>query len=216
MVALTAIDVLLEPDERTRARAMALNAALRGGLPSGFALDETHRPHVTLLQRYVRRDDLEGVFLAVQEVVAARDVAALRLHATAIVGAEFGTSPGTTLASVVIEPTTALRALHEALVVALAPLAASGGSAPAFFTLAGEPAVDAATIAYVEEFVPLHSAGHYSPHMTVGVGRQESVNEMAASPFDDFEFSPRAAAVYQLGDLGAARRVLRSWPLRRP
>ena len=105
VVVLTAIDVLLEPDEATRARAMAVNAMLRGDLPSGFALDETHRPHVTVLQRYVRRDDLEGVFAAVEDVVAARDVAALRLHAISIISAEFGTSPGTTLASVVIEPT---------------------------------------------------------------------------------------------------------------
>ena len=213
MAVLTAIDVLLEPDEATRARAGAVNAMLRDDLPSGFALDETHRPHVTVLQRYVRSADLEGVFAAVEDVVAARDVAALRLHAISIISAEFGTPPGTTLASIVIEPTPALRALHEALVEALAPFTASGGTAAAFVTTAEEPVINAATTAYVEEFVPVHSAEHYSPHITVGVGKQDLVNGLEASPFDDFEFSPSAVGVYQLGDLGAARQVLRSWPL---
>ena len=84
MAFLTAIDVLLEPDEAARARVKAMNAMLRSGLPSGFALDGTHRPHLTVLQRYVRSADLEGVFTAVKDVVAARDVAALRLHAISI------------------------------------------------------------------------------------------------------------------------------------
>ena len=109
-----------------------------------------------------------------------------------------------------------MRALHEALVEALAPFAASGGTAAAFVTSADEPGINAATIAYVEEFVPVHSAEHYSPHITVGVGKQDFVKGLEASRFDDFEFSPSAVAVYQLGDLGAARQVLKSWPLRRP
>jgi hypothetical protein len=210
---LIALDVLLRPDEAARKRAEALNATLRGGLPTGFALDETHVPHVTLLQRYVRSDDLERVLAAVQRVRAAWNDRGPRLHAVALVGGEFGTPEGTLVASIAVETTPALLTLHEAVVAALTPFSQSGGTAAAFVTGAEEPEMNATTIAYVEEFVPAHSGEAYSPHMTVGVGREDVVKRLAESPFDDFSFLPSALAVYQLGDLGAARKLLGGWSL---
>lgn len=56
---LTAIDILVNPDENTLERARAVNARLRQSVPSGFELDATHLPHITILQRYVRTADLE-------------------------------------------------------------------------------------------------------------------------------------------------------------
>ncbi len=183
-------------------------------MPAGFALDETHVPHVTMLQRYVRHDDLDRVFAAVEGVIAANDVAALRLQAVAFVGGELGTPPGTALASIVIEPMPALTALHQAIVEAVGPFGRSGGTAAAFVTTADEPGVNRATIAYVEGFVPSRAGELYDPHMTVGVGRQDVVKGLEAAPFDGFEFSLGAVSVYRLGNLGAARTVLKSWPLR--
>ncbi|MFM9101715.1 MAG: hypothetical protein ACKOPS_10410 [Cyanobium sp.] len=49
----TAIDVLLEPDATMLAHAEAANARLLEVFPQGFALDEAHRPHITLLQCFV-------------------------------------------------------------------------------------------------------------------------------------------------------------------
>lgn len=211
---LTAIDVLLQPDDAALRRAKALNAMLRGDLPTGFALDETHVPHVTLLQRYVRSDHLGRVLAAVRSVLAREISGGLRLHAVGLVGGEFGTSSSTLIASIVIEPTPALRALHETIVEAVTPFSRPGGTAAAFVASAGEAEANATTIAYVEAFVPTHSGAAYSPHMTVGVGTEDAVRRLAASPFDDFELSPRALGVYQLGDLGTAQRLLGSWPLR--
>jgi hypothetical protein len=210
---LTAIDVLLQPDEAACRRAEALNAMLRDAVPAGFALDETHVPHVTVLQRYVRTGDLEQVLAVVQDAVAGEGPGVVRLHAVGLSGSEFGTPPGTLIASIVIEPTPALLALHEAMVGAVTPFAWPGGTAAAFVATRGEPEANATTVAYVEEFVPAHSGAAYSPHMTVGVGREDVVRRLQAGPFDDFEFSPAALGVYQLGDLGAARRLLGSWPL---
>jgi hypothetical protein len=213
---LTAIDVLLKPDEAARRRARALNVLLLADLPpGGFALDETHVSHVTVLQSYVRADHLERVFAAVEGALAAQDIAAPRLHAVGLSSAEFGTPAGTLVASIEIEPTPALTRFHEAIVAAVAPFTQSGGTAAAFFTIADEPDVNSTTIAYVEEFLPAHGGDRYSPHMTVGVGKEEVVRALAAGRFADFELCPGAVGIYQLGDLGAARRVLRSWPLRR-
>ena len=51
----TAIDILLEPDATMLRHAEANNARLLAVFPKGFALDATHRPHITLIQRFVRQ-----------------------------------------------------------------------------------------------------------------------------------------------------------------
>ncbi len=45
----TAIDVLLEPVATMLAHAEVTNARLLEAFPQGFALDEAHRPHITLI-----------------------------------------------------------------------------------------------------------------------------------------------------------------------
>ncbi|CAB3806381.1 hypothetical protein LMG28138_05797 [Pararobbsia alpina] len=59
-IPVTAIDILLEPDATMMKNAEAANARLRKSFPNGFALDETHQPHISCLQRYVRTADLIG------------------------------------------------------------------------------------------------------------------------------------------------------------
>jgi hypothetical protein len=50
---ITAIDVALEPDATMMDHVSADNARLLKNFPKGFALDETHHAHVTVLQRFV-------------------------------------------------------------------------------------------------------------------------------------------------------------------
>jgi hypothetical protein len=208
-----AVNVLLEPDEAASELARALNALLLRRAPMGFAFDETHLPHATLLQRYVRRADLDAVVETVGAAVAGTTSAALRLRARGLGGGEFGTPPGTVLASVEFEPQPAVRTLHDAVLRAVTPLAAGGGTAAAFFTLPGEPQPNAPTVTYVEEFVPLHSGEHYTPHLSVGVATENAVTELGDHPLVAAEVRPSAVCVAQLGNLGTARLVLRRWPL---
>ena len=62
---ITAIDIALEPDATMIRHAEAVNARLLKVFPKGFALDATHHPHITMLQRYVRTADLDKVYDAV-------------------------------------------------------------------------------------------------------------------------------------------------------
>ena len=78
---ITAIDVLLEPDATMLQHATANNARLLAVYPKGFALDATHRPHITLIQRFVRTADLDQIYAAVAKVLAAADVNAMKLEA---------------------------------------------------------------------------------------------------------------------------------------
>jgi hypothetical protein len=84
MTDLTAIDILIDPDEAMVARAEVANGKMLQSVPSGFALDEHHRPHITTLQRYVRSADLDRVFDAVQGVLESVDVGGLALTAVAL------------------------------------------------------------------------------------------------------------------------------------
>ena len=208
---LTAVNLLLAPDESICDQARALNAELRRDLGWGFAFDETHQPHITVLQRYVRRADLERALAAIGQASAGTDLDELPLRGTGLSTAEFGTPPGTVLVSLDVEPTAALRGLQETLLEAVAPFSVAGGTASAFFTIAGEPTIGSETIAYVEGFVPEHTGPRYAPHMTVGVGDERFAASLKAR-FEGLSFTACALAAYQLGDLGTARRALRSWP----
>ena len=68
--AVTAIDILLEPDEMMVKHAEAVNERLLKEFPKGFALGKTHQPHISCLQRYVRTADLDKVYEAVGKVLA--------------------------------------------------------------------------------------------------------------------------------------------------
>src|SRR5215467_10156712 len=77
----TAIDILLEPDAIMVRHAQADNARLLEVYPKGFALDEAHRPHITLLQRFVRTDDLNHVYAAAEKVLVSANVNRMQLEA---------------------------------------------------------------------------------------------------------------------------------------
>ena len=78
MTDLTAIDILIDPDEHALARARKVNARVLQSMPEGWVLDDTHQPHITTLQRYVRTADLDQVYDAVQKTVAETDIRASR------------------------------------------------------------------------------------------------------------------------------------------
>ena len=67
---LVAIDVLLKPDQRMLTAADEWNKRLREQMPQGFSLDETHRPHITLLQQYIAEKDLDAVVAVVKSLAA--------------------------------------------------------------------------------------------------------------------------------------------------
>ena len=69
---ITAIDIALEPDATMIQHAEAANVRLRKvfNLSSGLRLDATHRPHITMLQRYVRTAEIDKVYTAVGDVLA--------------------------------------------------------------------------------------------------------------------------------------------------
>src|SRR5208282_6014732 len=79
--AVTAIDILLEPDVTMLQQAQVVNDRLLKFFPKGFSLDASHRPHITLVQRFVLTENLDKVYAAVGQVFASNNVTGLKLEA---------------------------------------------------------------------------------------------------------------------------------------
>ncbi|MFD7913625.1 MULTISPECIES: hypothetical protein [unclassified Streptomyces] len=209
---LTAVDVLVDPDETTLRHAHAWNARMRESVPDGFALDASHRPHITTLQRYVRTADLDDVYDAVHRTLAATDTSALSYQAVAVKHADWGV-PGQGLAVILLRPGPQVLDFQAALLAALAPFTRSGGTAAAFVTDPGE-AISDSTLDWVDGYVPAQiGPDRYTAHITVGFATLDDLEAIEAEPFDAFAVRPAGVAVYQLGNSGAARTLLRSWPV---
>src|SRR6202012_3608618 len=206
----TAIDIAIEPDATMMQHAKADNARLLESFPKGFALDETHHPHVSILQQFVRTDDLAKVFAAANAVTAKEKPTAWTLKAFKYY---YIPSPPVGLAGIVVEPTEDLHRLQDELIKAVEPYTSKTGTPAAFFSEDGGRDIQKSLIEYVAHFTTIAAGKHFNPHVTIGVGAETYLNKMLAEPFDSFTFSATGASVYQLGTFGTARKELKALPL---
>ncbi len=206
----TAIDILLEPDATMLQHSAANNARLLKVFPKGFALDATHRPHITVVQRYVRTADLDKVYAAAGKVLAAANVNGMKLEAFKYY---YIPSKDIGLAGIVAKPTPELLKLQQEVIDAVVPFTLETGDSSAFVTTPDDPIIDPLLIEYVSTFVPKASGEHFNPHVTTGVAPKTYLDKMLAEPFEPFTFSPAGAAVYQLGQFGTAAKKLKELDL---
>jgi hypothetical protein len=212
---LTAIDVLIDPDEHAIERAREVNAVLLKSMPQGWKLDETHQPHITTLQRYVRTADLDQVYNAVEKTVADTDMSSLSYEATKITHADWG-FPGYGPTVLQVEVSPKVLDFQAKLVSAISPFVEGGGTAEAFVADPGE-VISPTIIDWVEAYVPNQIGdGKYFPHLTVGVDTFDHLKIIEAEPFDAFTVHPASVAVYHLGNNGTARKLLKAWPVTNP
>jgi hypothetical protein len=203
-----AIDVLLEPDARMLAQAEQNNARLRTAFPDSFALDDQHRPHITLLQCFVARKDLEPLYAALEKAIRAANLAGMELQA---VRYGYTPGPGMGIAGIWTAVTPQLLALQANVIAAAVPFMSPTGTIEAFTQGHGNPAFDTALIDYVAHFVRKAAGEHFEPHVSTGIATIPYLDAMMAEPFEPFRFASASAAVYQLGPFGTAARLLKRW-----
>jgi hypothetical protein len=209
--AVTAIDILLEPDATMLKNATAANERLLKSFPKGFALGKSHQPHISCLQRYVKTADLDKVYEAVGKILADEKPAIWKLNAHKyyyLPWKELG------LAGIVIEPTDDLLRYQKKLIDAVEPFTVKTGTAAAYLTTKEEPDINQPTIEYVEKFVPNETGKKFNPHVTIGLSTEEYLKKMLDEKFEAFTFSPVGVSVYHLGNFGTARKKLKGWELK--
>ncbi len=203
--AVTAIDILPDPDAVMIDHAKAANALMLADNPKGFALDSSHAPHITVVQRFVRTGDLGKVYAAVAEVSKDENPTAWELKATGYYDIPTGNMG---VAGIVVEPTADMLRFQQKLIDAIAPHTADRGADAAFVPKPEGGAMVAGLVDYVAGFVPNSSGKKYNPHVTVGVGTRAHLDTLKAAPFRSFGFKARSVSVYQLGDFGTAQKLL--------
>ncbi len=191
--------------------ATATNARLIKVFPKGFALDASHHPHISMLQRFARTADLDKVYAAAEKVLVRANVTSLKLKAFKYY---YIPDKSLGLSGIVVEPTPELIKLEQDLIAAVAPFTVKTGTSAAFVTTPEDPVINPLLIEYVEVFVPKHSGEHYMPHVTTGLAPKEYLDKMLAEPFEPFTFSPAGAAVYHLGHYGTAAKKLKTLDLK--
>lgn len=187
------VAVLLPPD--VRQRVIALNAALPPEGSHGLRLDEDHHPHITLMQSFVRAEELDAALDCVAEVLQDRRAMTLDITGSAHNG-------DTLLLTVGRNPT--LVELHEALMEALRGYERPGGTPAAF--AGGDGRVG--DIMWVASYRLKSSFHHFEPHITLGHGEQ-------APAIEPFSFEATTIAACQLGHFCTCQRILRQWELER-
>jgi hypothetical protein len=202
----TAIDIALEPDQTMLGHARSANAALLGNFPGGFSLDATHHPHISIFAGFVPSADLPKVYAVAGEVLAKEDYTAWKLTAFKYYYVPMGP---TGLGGIVVKPTPDLIRLQRELIDAVTPFTVKTATAAAFYTTPEEPDIHQSVIDYIATSMDHLSGENFSPHVTIGVGTTASLHAMLAEPFTAFTFSPASASVYQFGDFGAARKLLK-------
>jgi 2'-5' RNA ligase len=192
--------VLLLPDQAIGNRARQINDHLRQGYPQSFALNASHVPHISILHRYVSEESLPKVYAAVGQVAATHPLAGLTLTAS---GLEYSQWQGHQITSITVQKTPQLSALQNELVAALRPYEVKSGGADAFVTTASEPNIGEQTIEYVRTFAEKRTGDNFKPHITLGLSDARPADEL-----QPMQFKVDALAVYQLGNVGTARKEL--------
>jgi len=197
-----AIDIALLLPEPVNERAKAMNAALLAERPEGFRFDESHLPHSTLAQQFIRRANLPALIERVDPIL--REIQPLRLRVT-------GIGSSTTAAHFAIALTPDLHWLHRALLDAVQPFEEAIADADAFYS-GDEPTLEPARdgdVAWVSQYRSHASYGRFSPHITLGIGPPPEFRE-------PFEFTANRIALCRLGRFCACRIVLQEWRLNPP
>lgn len=207
----TAIDILLEPDATMLKHSADNNARLLKVHPTGFSLDATHTPHITMLQCFARTSDLDKLYTAASKVLASANVTAMKLEAFKYYYAPAGPEG---VAGICAKPTPEILKLQADIIAAVKSFLVETGPIGAFTAPHCDLALDAALIAYVSTFVPKMSGENFNPHVSTGVAPKAYLDQMLAEPFAPFTFSPAGAAVYQLGPFGTAAKKLKQFELK--
>jgi len=201
-----AIDILLDPDKTMLDSAKVYNDLMRNNYsgPGSFELDAIHTPHITVLQCFIKTDDLENVYKAVDKVVKSENPTNEKLTAS---GFYYIPVNGLGLAGITADTTSALLTFQAKLIEAVKPYMQVGTNA-AFVQNADGTPIAAGTADYVNGFVPDHSGSKYNPHVTIGLAKEIFLKDLLSKPFNHFTFKSASVSIYQLGDFGTARKKL--------
>jgi 2'-5' RNA ligase len=191
-----AIDVALLLPTDVEVAAANINAHLSRPL----TFDETHLPHLTVVQQFVEVSKLERAVRILGTI--AKGLQPIEINVRGIGVEKFD---NTCVLYWVIESSLQLRTLHHRVSADFGSLACRG-SRESFFSDEAQSIPDS-TIDYVDNFCRQSSGSNFGPHITLGFGDVK----LQQKPFT---FTASRIAICHLGELNTCRRVLYEQRLR--
>jgi hypothetical protein len=200
-----AINVLAVPDQVMRDDARELNERLLRDNPRSFAFDDSHVSHISILQRFVAVKDLPQIYAAVEAVASKHQLAGKKLSATGLEHSRWGDAD---IVSIKVEKNPELERMQTDLIEAFRPYPARSGARDAFVTSPGPADIDTETIQYVTTFDQKQTGDRFKPHITVGLAKSLTSEQLQSQLTAPTQFTIDAIAIYQLGNVGTARKQL--------
>lgn len=198
-----AIDVLLTPSEEMRAQAIELNALMKENNPETITLDENHIPHITLLQCFIKEDDLPKVRRALHGLY--KNFKDEMLKAESLF---YYKEKEESFAMITVEKNRQLLKLHEKTIELVKPFIVYNGNEESFVPNPDQSPIGESTLTYVPEFIEKHSFGNFDPHITLGVAQRVLLDSLAENIFKPIPFKATSISIYHLGDHGTAQKSL--------
>lgn len=196
-----AIGVLLTLPKAVYDHSIELNRAILAHNPDNITLNESHIPHITLLQCYVKESELPKIEQALNGLY--KSIANDSLWADEL---QYKNEKTESFASIGIERSQPLMTLHEKTITFLKPYILTEGSQGSYVPNADGTPIDDFTMAYVPKFVSAHSYENYNPHISLGVAKVSLLDGLAQGNFKAMKFKATALGIYQLGAFGTAQK----------
>jgi len=190
-----AIDIVLLPPQEIWDLSVSLSRDIREQNPeSDILLDDTHLPHITLVQASV--DNLEEIYKVTKKSLA--DIRPLPFNVECVMIDENGT------VGLSIVKTKELQQLHNDLMSSIEKFRRDVDSKA--FYLDSDQAVGRGTLDWVQNFTQHTGYEKYIPHITLG--------RISSSPkIEQKRFIADRVAVCHLGNHCTCRKILKEWQL---
>lgn len=198
-----AIDVLLIPSEEMVAQAIQLNKLMKENNPETIKLDENHVPHITLLQCFIKEEDIPKINKALDglfETIAKDSLKAESLF--------YYEEKEESFAMIRVEKSAHLMEIHKKTIELVKPYIVKNGSEKSFVQNPDGSPISESTVTYVPEFVEKYSYENFDPHISLGVAQKTLLDSLAQHVFKPIHFKASSVSVYQLGDHGTAQKLL--------
>ncbi|MBI4092768.1 MAG: hypothetical protein HY420_02480 [Candidatus Kerfeldbacteria bacterium] len=190
-----AINVALLPPDDVMKKCREINARLWQKTKQGFRLDETHLPHISLVQQYIAAASLANVCSAIEQEI--RNRPPLILHVFEI--HPHTLEDGLVISGLNITPTPEIVNLHERLTRTAASYITEGDQS-SFYGFEAEP-IRAGSIQWTRDYPQKKT---YNPHLTLGVGVSTDIEV-------PFTFTASRLAVCHIGNFNTCRKILKEW-----
>lgn len=204
-----AIDVLLIPSEEMYAQSLQLNSVINQNNPETIKFDESHVPHITLLQCFIKEEDLPDVYNALEvENIFEGLFETIKNDSLKAESLFYYKDKEESFSMIAVEKSKFLLKLHEKIIELVQPYTVKNGSQISFIQNPDGSPISESTVTYVPEFIEKHSFENFDPHITLGVAQTKLLDSLAQHVFKPIQFKAQSLSVFQLGDHGTAQKLL--------